>query len=166
MNVEASRFSAGQPSPDISGERLRPARLPRAGQGILATCVQALLEPVIPPARLRKGSAQVAAGQEYDLDELCARLAAAGYEFEVEVLAKGQASRRGGVLDVWPLTEDGPARLEFFGDALESIRRFDPAAQRSRDEIQELSIPPATEAAEGAEAVAPTDYFPAGASFV
>jgi transcription-repair coupling factor (superfamily II helicase) len=152
----------------VAGERLRALQrcLAWKGRGILATCVQALLEKVPSPDRMRQGSERVAMGQEYDLDALCERLAAAGYEFEVEVLAKGQASRRGGLLDVWPLTEDGPARLEFFGDVLESIRRFDPTAQRSLDTLRELSIPPATEAAEGAEAVATTEYFPANSSFL
>ncbi|HAL91682.1 MAG TPA: transcription-repair coupling factor [Verrucomicrobia bacterium] len=168
LNVEASRLASGQPSPDVSGERLKTLQrcLSWKGRGILATCVQALLEPVAAPDRMRQSSELVAAGQEYDLDALCERLAVAGYEFEVEVLAKGQASRRGGLLDVWPLTEDWPARLEFFGDVLESIRRFDPSAQRSRDEIKELAIPPASEEAEGGEAVPPTDYFPADASFL
>ena len=168
LNVEASRLAAGQPSPDVSGERLKTLQrcLAWKGRGIVATCVQALLEPVAAPDRLRQGSERVAVGQEYDLDALCERLAAAGYEFEVEVLAKGQASRRGGLLDVWPLTEDWPARLEFFGDRLESLRRFDPAEQRSREEIRELAVPPATEEAVAGEAVTPVEYFPADASFL
>ena len=168
LNVEASRLASGQPAPDVSGERLKTLQrcLAWKGRGIVATCVQALLEPVAAPDRMRQGSERVAVGQEYDLDGLCERLAAAGYEFEVEVLAKGQASRRGGLLDVWPLTEDWPARLEFFGDALESLRRFDPAEQRSREAIRELSIPPATDTAGDGESVAPTEYFPADASFL
>ncbi len=168
LNMEASKLASGQPSPDVSGERLKTLQrcLAWKGRGIVATCVQALLEPVAAPDRMRQGSERVAVGQEYDLDGLCERLAAAGYEFEVEVLAKGQASRRGGLLDVWPLTEDWPARLEFFGDALESLRRFDPAEQRSREAMKELSIPPATDAAPEGAAVAPTEYFPADASFL
>ena len=168
LNTEASRLVTGQPSPDVSGERLKTLQrcLAWKGRGIIATCVQALLEKVPSPDRMRRGSERVAAGKEYDLDELCERLAAAGYEFEVEVLAKGQASRRGGLLDVWPLTEDGPVRLEFFGDALESLRRFEPSAQRSLENLRELSIPPATEEAEGADAVAMTEYFPTDASFL
>lgn len=168
LNVEAARLATGQPSPDVSGERLQTLRrcLSWKGRGLLATCVQALLEPVVAPDRMRQGSERVAAGREYDLDALCERLSAAGYEFEVEVLAKGQASRRGGLLDVWPLTEDWPARLEFFGDVLEGIRRFDPAEQRSREEIQELSIPPATDEAAEGEAVPPTEYLPVDSSFL
>ena len=168
LNVENSRLASGQPSPDVSGERLKTLQrcLSWKGRGLLATCVQALLEPVVAPDRMRQLGERVAAGQAYDLDGLCERLAAAGYEFEVEVLAKGQASRRGGLLDVWPLTEDWPVRLEFFGDTLESLRSFDPSAQRSRSELQELMITPALEEAEGGETAAATDYFPADASFL
>ena len=168
LNVEASRLASGQPSPDVSGERLKTLQrcLEWKERGILATCVQALLEKVPSPARLQRLGERVAKGREYDLEALCERLVAAGYEFEMEVLAKGQTSRRGGLLDVWPLTEDWPVRLEFFGDVLETIRRFEPAAQRSREEIEALAIPPATEEAENAEAVAPAEYFPADTSFL
>lgn len=168
LNVETSRLVSGQPSPDISGERLQALQhcLTWKGQGILVTCVQALLEKVPAPSRMQRLAQRVAVGQEYDLDNLCEQLVAAGYEFDVEVLAKGQASRRGGLLDVWPLTEDGPARLEFFGDTLESIRRFDPATQRSLEKLAELNIPPATETAEDVEQTDPVSYFPGNSSFL
>ena len=85
LNVEASRLASGQPSPDVSGERLKTLQrcLSWKGRGLLATCVQALLEPVAAPDRMRQLGERVAAGQEYDLDALCERLSAAGYEFEV-----------------------------------------------------------------------------------
>ena len=168
LNVESSRTVQGRPSPDVGGERLRALErcLSWKGRGIVATCVQALLEPVPSPERLRRLGERVEAGKDYDLDALCERLAAAGYGFEPEVLAKGQASRRGGLLDVWPLTEEWPVRLEFFGDELESLRRFDPAEQRSRENLRELSIPPAAEEAGGGEMADPAAYFPENASFL
>lgn len=168
LNVESSRTVSGQPSPEVAGERLRALQrcLSWKGRGILATCVQALLEKVPSPERMRRVDERVAVGAAYDLDALCKRLAAAGYGFEVEVLAKGQASRRGGLLDVWPLTEDWPARLEFFGDTLESIRRLDPSAQRSLGDVRELSIPPATEEATDEESADPAEYLPSNASFL
>ena len=131
LNVESSRTLSGQPAPDVSGERLRTLQrcLGWKGRGIVATCIQALLETVPSPERLLRLGERVVQGQEYDLDALSERLVAAGYGFEAEVQAKGQASRRGGLLDVWPLTEEWPVRLEFFGDTLESLRRFDPAEQ-------------------------------------
>ena len=168
LNAETSRLVTGQPSPDISGERLQALQhcLTWKGPGILVTCVQALLEKVLAPSRMQRLAQRVAVGQEYDLDNLCEQLVAAGYEFEVEVLAKGQAARRGGLLDVWPLTEDGPARLEFFGDEIERIQRFEPASQRSQDSLSELNITPATESAENAEWTDPMAYFPDNSSFL
>ena len=168
LTVESSRTVSGLASPDVSGERMRTLQrcLAWKGRGIVATCIQALMETVPSPERLRRMGERVAAGREYDLDALSERLSAAGYKFEVEVLAKGQASRRGGLLDVWPLTEDWPVRLEFFGDTLESLRRFDPSEQRSREEIRELAIPPATEETDEAEQGEATDYFPDDTSFL
>ena len=168
LNAESSRLATGRPAPEVVGERLGTLRrcLEWKGKGIVATCVQALTEPVPSPERMRGLGAKVETGGEYDLDGLCAKLAASGYGFEPEVLARGQASRRGGLLDVWAPTEEWPARLEFFGDALESIRRFDPAEQRSREEIRELSISPATEEAGPAEMVEPAEYLPEDASFL
>ena len=63
LNVEASKLASGQPSPDVSGERLKTLQrcLAWKGRGIVATCVQALLEPVAAPDRMRQGSERVAA---------------------------------------------------------------------------------------------------------
>ena len=85
LNVETSRLVSGQPSPDISGERLQALQhcLTWKGQGILVTCVQALLEKVPAPSRMQRLAQRVAVGQEYDLDNLCEQLVAAGYEFDV-----------------------------------------------------------------------------------
>ena len=168
LNVEASKLITGQPSPDVSGERMNTLRqcLAWQGRGLLVTCVQALLEPVATPEQLQQDTLHLREQQECDLEQLCGKLVAAGYAFESEVLAKGQASRRGGLLDVWPLTEDWPVRLEFFGDVLEGLRSFDPAEQRSRDKLREVWLPPARDAAADGPAAAPTDYVPADASFL
>lgn len=168
LSVEAAKRLTGQPSPDVSGERMNALRqcLAWSGRGLLVTCVQALLEPVATPERLQQSSIHLRERQEGDMEQLCAKLVAAGYAFESEVLAKGQASRRGGLLDVWPLTEDWPVRLEFFGDVLEGLRTFDPAEQRSRDKLTEVWLPPARDGAADGPAAAPTDYVPTNASFL
>ena len=180
VRSESSRLASGRLSPEAEGKRLRTLQRcldakGRKTRGIVATCIQALLEPVPPPDWMQGRRVRVKAGREYDLDKLCEGLAEAGYGFEAEVLAKGQASRRGGVLDVWPPTEDWPARMEFFGDTLESIRWFDPADQRSRGEAGEVELPPASEeegqvpgsgTAPGSGAVGVEEYLPENASFV
>ncbi len=68
-----------------------------------------------------------------------------GYRVENIVEVPGAVSRRGGIVDIWPPTSEFPVRLEFFGDTIDSIRRFDPATQRSTDKLSSLAISPATE---------------------
>ena len=68
-----------------------------------------------------------------------------GYTVESTVEIPGTMSRRGGIIDIFPPTSEMPARLEFFGNAIESIRLYDPANQRSVKRIPSISIGPATE---------------------
>jgi transcription-repair coupling factor (superfamily II helicase) len=68
-----------------------------------------------------------------------------GYEAVDTVLDFGQFSRRGGILDVWAPAENHPARLEFFGNELDTLREFDPATQRTVRSLEELTITPARE---------------------
>ncbi len=65
-----------------------------------------------------------------------------GYELEPEVYEKGVAARRGGIIDVWPPTEEYPVRIEFFGDEIDSLRTFDIATQRSVEKISSIKILP------------------------
>src|SRR5690606_37465025 len=64
-----------------------------------------------------------------------------------QVTSKGEIALRGGILDVYTAPSPWPVRLEFFGDELESLRYFDPHTQISREEISEITIPPAGELA-------------------
>ena len=72
-------------------------------------------------------------------------LTSAGYRREAMVEQPGQFSMRGGVLDIFPSTENGPVRLEFFGDEIDSLRPFDPASQRSFGALPEVRLSPARE---------------------
>jgi transcription-repair coupling factor (superfamily II helicase) len=84
-------------------------------------------------------------GMEIDPLELMKRWQAVGYQVETTVEAPGKISRRGGIVDIFPPISDLPARLEFFGNTIESMRLFDPASQRSKKVITRLSVCPATE---------------------
>jgi transcription-repair coupling factor (superfamily II helicase) len=68
-----------------------------------------------------------------------------GYQFADTVLEPGQISRRGGLLDIWPPSEEYPARLDFFGDEIDTLRQFDPATQRTFRSVEELLVTPARE---------------------
>ncbi len=112
----------------------------------VVTSVTALLQNTFPPDELRARTRTLRRGDRLEPLDLVEWLEAQGYEPEAQVSERGElALRTGGILDIFPLTSPWPARLEFFGDELESLRWFDPIAQTSREEIQELVIPPAGE---------------------
>jgi transcription-repair coupling factor (superfamily II helicase) len=140
---------AAQP-PDLTGDRLSALLQLASGKPppVFATCVQALMQKTLDPKRLAEQSLLVAPGRDTRLDDLTALLAAAGYSFQTEVNAKGQAAIRGGIVDVWPVVAPWPARIEFFGDTVESLRSFDPASQASVGELASLLIGPAEEPAD------------------
>lgn len=88
-------------------------------------------------------------GIELDRNEIEKKLHATGYRNVSLVAEKGEYSRRGWLLDVFPSTSETPLRIEFFGDVIESIRVFDTDTQRSGDDIEEYSVYPAEEAGSG-----------------
>jgi len=84
-------------------------------------------------------------GTEIEPVELLRRWQAMGYRMESLVEIPGTMGRRGGIVDVYPPTGELPARLEFFGNTVESIRTFDPLTQRSVGEVASVTVGPATE---------------------
>ncbi|OGF50644.1 MAG: transcription-repair coupling factor [Candidatus Firestonebacteria bacterium RIFOXYA2_FULL_40_8] len=97
-------------------------------------------------------------GKEVKLVNLVESLIKAGYTMEAYVEKKGEVSVRGGILDIFPFTTEHPARLDFLGDTIETIRIFDPVTQKSLKEQEEIVIYPAgeTDFQEGAI----IDYLP------
>ncbi len=98
---------------------------------IIVACAQALAQRTLTPAELQRAAINVTRGGRLRQDDLLRALDAGGYRIEPQVTAPGEASRRGGIVDVWPPSEELPLRIELFGDDVESIRAFDPATQRS-----------------------------------
>lgn len=84
-------------------------------------------------------------GEEVDLEVLTAHLASVGYTQVDLVEMPGQFTRRGGILDVYSAEADRPVRIEFFGDEIETIRKFDPETQRSQSGMDETLLLPLTE---------------------
>jgi transcription-repair coupling factor (superfamily II helicase) len=112
---------------------------------IVVASVTALLQKTFPPGEIQKRTRALERGGKINPLDLIEWLEEQGYEPEAQVSQKGEIALRGGILDVWPLTSPWPARLEFFGDELESLRHFDPLTQISREEISKISLPPAGE---------------------
>ncbi|MCP4642458.1 MAG: transcription-repair coupling factor, partial [bacterium] len=138
------------PADDIVAERMNTLkRMTLAAERhepiAVVTPIRAVLQYVVPRKRLSGRSVTLTVGTEYDLEELLATLVTLGYERELMVEQRGHMSVRGGIFDVFPISSELPYRIEFFGDEIESIRRFEPETQRSVDEINTVTILPRSE---------------------
>jgi transcription-repair coupling factor (superfamily II helicase) len=87
--------------------------------------------------------------QSIDLDELLGQWRRMGYQLEAGVSGPGQVSRRGGILDIYPVDALYPARIELWGSEIESIRLFDPETQRSTETVDSITVTPARETLSG-----------------
>ena len=123
---------------------------PSAGAGLDPPIVVAsavALAETVPDASLRPAGFVLHRGEEVDLGDVAELLVEAGYERVDQVDERGQFALRGGILDVYPATEDRTARLELFGDEIESIRWFSTFTQRSLGEAERIELDPAAELA-------------------
>jgi len=120
-----------------------------SGPCIVLTSAEAILRRVLPAGALSRHCELVIAGEETDRDRLVTALIAAGYQTCDLVRQEGDLALRGGIIDVYPPPLDpnlaGPLRLDFFGDTVESIRLFDPLSQRSRRQLDEAILLPASD---------------------
>lgn len=121
----------------------------------------AFMDALLPKEIIEERVIRVAQEVSVDLSELAARLSEYGYDREIEITSPGQFAVRGGILDVYPLTEELPIRIELWGDEVDSIRTFDVDTQRSIENLDEVIIFPATEfPEEEGRRVSFLDYFP------
>jgi len=166
---------AGLPSADVIADRLRvlkrlsekmwepPQRGDSAGRNakvpptfqtgqdpslhlpIIVASVQSLLQRTFSPRAFRSLLLELRTEQEMEMDSLAGKLVRLGYAREAQVQERGQFAVRGGILDLFPLDEPTPLRLEFFGDSIDSMRRFDVATQVSAGRVESCVIGPAGE---------------------
>ncbi len=113
----------------------------RAARAVVAS-PHGLLRPSLAPRLLATRVLQVRLGDELLPEILLEALDEGGYAHEDPVTAPGQVARRGGILDVFPSDADEPVRIEFFGDTVESLRRFDPDTQRATAPLDALEALP------------------------
>ena len=109
--------------------------------------LRALLQHTLSPEDLSARSRAFHAADRLSWNEVAEWLFVIGYEPVTEVAEPGTFARRGGILDVFPISDEAPVRIELAGDEIESLRRFDPATQRSLDAVAEVVILPARELA-------------------
>ena len=162
---EASRYIFSEPNPlfyeeaawgtTTRRERLQTLtalaeyHLPYAGKPgvppIIVTSARALMTRTMPRREFLKASKLLKAGQSISPGTLLEEWVRFGYQPEDTVLDPGQFSHRGGLFDIWPQSEPNPVRLDFFGDEIDTIRRFDPGSQRTIDTLDSVLITPARE---------------------
>ncbi len=109
----------------------------------LVGSVAALSQRMLRPSEFEDATHVLEIGQSVQIGPLLAKWAAMGYVLEATVEVPGTASRRGGILDIFPPSENQPFRIELFGDTIEDIRPFDPSSQRSSPTVQRVTISPA-----------------------
>lgn len=112
---------------------------------IFVTSVRSLMTRTMPRRDFLKACKKLAVNQTIQPDALLRSWAEIGYQRVNTVLEPGQFSSRGGILDIWATAETMPVRLDFFGDEIETIRKFDPASQRTIAKLDSILITPARE---------------------
>ena len=125
------------------------------------TTMDAFLDGLARPEKLKEQRISLTGGDVIDLTELEKSLTDMGYERESQIEGPGQFAVRGGIMDVFPLTEELPVRIELWGDEIDSLRSFDVESQRSVENLETVTIYPASENWEDEmETVSFLEYFP------
>jgi len=122
-------------------------RLVRHRQDFVLLSARALARRTVAPNEIAALGSLLKRDEDHSPEELVGTLVASGYLREDPVAAIGEFSMRGGILDVWSPGMDAPARIEFFGDSIESIREFDPETQLSTTQLKQIEIAPMRELA-------------------
>ncbi|HEQ0244527.1 TPA: transcription-repair coupling factor [Streptococcus pyogenes] len=125
-------------------ETLQFLRNPKS-QGVLIVSLSGLRTLLPNPDVFTKSQIQLTVGEDYDSDTLTKQLMTIGYQKVSQVISPGEFSRRGDILDIYEITQELPYRLEFFGDDIDSIRQFHPETQKSFEQLEGISINPASD---------------------
>ena len=155
-------YQADLRSKELVSQRMEVIQAVAAGEkATVITSFDAFMDTLLPKDVIVEKTVRIANDSTFHLEEMQSRLVALGYDREVQIEAPGQFAVRGGILDVYPLTEELPIRIELWGDEVDSIRTFDVETQRSIENLEEVSICPAVEfPQEGEKGVSFLDYFP------
>ena len=136
-------YDSSSPHPVIVAERLGTlARLAAGETGVVVATVRGVLQKLPRPERLGRAVLHLHVGSDVDPHALLERLVFLGYERLPEVESVGTFARRGGILDIYPVGETDPLRVEFDGDTISSLRRFDAGTQRSLEKLQNARVLP------------------------
>jgi transcription-repair coupling factor (superfamily II helicase) len=142
-------YDRASPSLRAASERLAGLHaLQRTAKGpqLVLTTINAITQKTLTPFRIRQMVARLAPGERIATDKLVKLLQSNGYVRTDTVHDAGEYAVRGGIVDLFPSGEPGPLRLDFFGDEIETLRRFDPASQRTTGAVDGFMLLPASEA--------------------
>ncbi len=129
-------------------EYMRISALSRAAANrcsIICASIEAVMQPVIPVGVLIASAITLSEGDDIDLTKLCGDLARCGYQRCEKVEGASQFSVRGSILDIFPVQDDKPVRIELWGDTIDTISEFETDTQRRGDSIGKVNISPAGE---------------------
>ncbi len=133
------------PPPHLVGLRIDALEAIRSEADAIVIASATALAEAVPDAGLRPAGFSLAIGEEVNLEQAARELVGAGYERVEQVEERGQFAVRGGILDVFPATEERSVRIELFGDEIESMRWFSTFTQRSLGEAKQVELAPAAE---------------------
>jgi len=141
---EGSPYEPFDPTSEITWGQLQVlSELLDQPQRIAIVATERALQPHLPPpAALQAQCLSLRKGDTVDLEQLSETLTRLGYERVPSIEQEGSWSRRGDIVDLFPVSAELPVRLEFFGEELEKLREFDPASQRSLDPIDVVRLTP------------------------
>jgi len=143
---ESDPYAGGSPHAETLETRaLALWRLAHQKPDLVLLTSRALARRTVSPAQIRQAGAVLRRDEDSAPEELIDKLLAGGYMRQDPVGAVGEFSLRGGILDIWAPGHDTPARIEFFGDTVDSIREFDPETQLSTTQINQIAIAPMRE---------------------
>ena len=120
---------------------------------LLVATASAATQRLITPFRIRQLTRRIAEGERIEREALVRQLNALGYQRADTVAEHGEYAVRGSLIDLFPAGEELALRLDFFGDEIDSLRRFDPADQRSTDKAKSFTLMPASEALLDADSI-------------
>jgi transcription-repair coupling factor (superfamily II helicase) len=130
----------------LTAQRIGALKAIREQESVtLITTFDALMNTMAPPANIWDSILNIRPQDALDLEKVTSQLVRMGYEKEYQVENSGQFAVRGGILDIFPLTEELPVRIELWGDEVDTIRSFDVESQKSIDPLEEIAIYPACE---------------------
>lgn len=133
-------------SPELRSQRIEAlTEWTKNKSGILIAPVAALKRILPPPNYWNKYQLTFTLGKEIDIEKYLTFLIDMGYERASMVTTPGEFSKRGGIIDIYPLTEENPIRIELFDEEIDSIRFFDAETQRSLSKLDEIIIKPVSE---------------------